>query len=155
MSPRISRQISHDKQVVYRRDQVLEWTAQGKHVREIATALGVSEPTVKRDLNYLMEMAREHIKSYVQDRLPFEYMKSLATLDNIKKRAFEMADKAEVSDRDKIISLRLAAEAETSKARLLAEGPGVLAMQNITEKIQQLENFQFQEKLRQRIQIAR
>lgn len=100
-------------------------------------------------------MARQDIKSHVEDKLPWEYTKSLVVSDNIKKRAFEMADKADISDRDRIMALRLATEAETSRARLVAEGPGVLAMQTIQERMIKLENYQFQEKLRQQLQVIR
>lgn len=66
-----------------------------------------------------------------------------------------MADKADITDRDRIMALRLAAEVETSRARLVAEGPGVLAMQTIQERMIKLENYQFQEKLRQQLQVIR
>lgn len=86
----VTRQFSHHQEIAHRRQLVLTWTAQGKHSRDIANELNLSESTIKRDLSYLMGMAKENIKSYVQDRLPFEYMKSLATLDNIKNRAFDI-----------------------------------------------------------------
>ena len=66
-----------------------------------------------------------------------------------------MAHKENINDRDKIMALRLAAEAETSKARLLAEGPGVVSMRDIEERIAKIENYQLQAELRQHIQIAR
>lgn len=94
--------------------------SQGRHPSEIAAELGVGESTTRRDISYLMDIARQDIKTYVQEKLPPEYLKSLATSDNIKKRAFEIAD---IGDRDKILALRLAAETKVSKVRLLAEGP--------------------------------
>jgi hypothetical protein len=124
-------------------------------IAAIASELNVNEVTIKRDLQYLMDIARQDIRSYVQDKLPFEYMESLALLDNIKKRAFDMANRQGIGDRDKILALRLAAETEVSKERLLAESPGVLAMQTVQERIHKLENYQFQEKLRGQLQVAR
>jgi hypothetical protein len=125
---RSSRRLSHNREIAYRRERVLSWTAAGRHTRDIAAELNVSEVTIKRDLQFLMEMAKEDIKSYVQDRLLWEYQKSLAVLDEIKRRAFEIADRTP-SDRDKVLALHLCAEAVVSKARLLAEGPGLMSMQ--------------------------
>ena len=48
-------------------------------------------------------MAKEEIKSYVEERMPFEYQKSFSVLDNIKRRGFALADKTE-NDRDKVIA---------------------------------------------------
>ena len=42
--------------------------------------------------NYLMSMAKEEIKSYVEERMPFEYQKSFSVLDKIKRRGFALAD---------------------------------------------------------------
>jgi hypothetical protein len=50
-----------------------------------------------------MSMAKEEIKSYVEERMPFEYQKSFSVLDKIKRRGFALADKTE-NDRDKVIA---------------------------------------------------
>jgi hypothetical protein len=145
---------SYKQEVAYRRERVFTWIASGKHPREIAAELILNEKTIKRDLHYLMGVAKQEIKSYVEQRLPWEYQKSLAVLDEIKRRAFELADKSEIN-RDKIMALRLAAEAETSKARLLAEGPGVVALQDIQNKVNRLESQQFSQSIRQQIPLTR
>jgi hypothetical protein len=67
----------------------------------------------------------------------------------------DIADNTEIGYRDKILALRLAAETEVSTARLLAEGPGVLALNDIQERLSRIENYKFQEKLRGQLQIAR
>jgi ribosomal protein RSM22 (predicted rRNA methylase) len=51
-----------------------------------------------------MSMAKEEIKSYVEERMPFEYQKLFSVLDKIKRRGFALADKTE-NDRDKVIAL--------------------------------------------------
>lgn len=150
-----TRGFSHHQQIAARRERTLILVSQGRNASEICAELGVGESTTRRDISYLTEMAKTDIKSYVEDRLPWEYTKSLAVLDSIKKEAFQIAHKDYISDRDRIMALRLAAEVETSKARLLAEGPGVIAMQNIQERIDKLESQRFHEKLQEHSQIAR
>jgi hypothetical protein len=148
-----TRRFSHDDQVAWRRQRVLIWTATGKPTYEIANELQVSETTIKRDLSFLQSLAQQEIKDYVQNRLPFEYTKSLAVLDHIKMRAFKIADETR-DDRNKITALRLAAETEVSKARLLAEGPGVLSVTDLQNKVIKLENNQFSQELRRQLQVT-
>jgi DNA-binding CsgD family transcriptional regulator len=152
---RPTRRFSHDSEIAYRRERVLTWTAQGRHTRDIAAELNVNERTIKRDLHFLMDKARDDIKSYMQDKLPWEYQKSLSVLDEIKLRAFNIADKTDIADRDKIPALRLAAETEVSRARLLAECHGVVSMQDINERIAKLENYEFQKAVRQQLPLTR
>jgi transcriptional antiterminator len=137
--------VTKQQQITYRREKVLELSAQGLTQQEIARKLLVSQKTVSNDINWLKNDAIEVIKRS-REYLAFEYTKSLAVLDHIKKRAFEIADKTE-EDRNKITALRLAAETEISKARLLAEGPGVLVVTDLQERLNKIENLQFQNHL--------
>jgi hypothetical protein len=148
-----TRRWSHDQQIAWRRQRVLTWVATGKQPYEIANELQVSETTIKRDLAFLQSLAQQEIKDYVQNRLPFEYTKSLAVLDHIKMRAFKIADETR-DDRNKITALRLAAETEVSKARLLAEGPGVVALTELQERLKKVENHQFLQELRRQLPLT-
>ena len=143
--------VTKQQQITYRREKVLELAAQGLTQQEIARKLLVSQKTVSNDINWLKNDAIEVIKRS-REYLAFEYTKSLAVLDHIKKRAFEIADKTE-EDRNKITALRLAVETEISKARLLAEGPGVLAVTDLQERLNKIENLQFQNHLQRQQQL--
>ena len=143
--------VTKQQQITYRREKVLELSAQGLTQQEIARKLLVSQKTVSNDINWLKNDAIEVIKRS-REYLAFEYTKSLAVLDHIKKRAFEIADKTE-EDRNKITALRLAVETEISKARLLAEGPGVLAVTDLQERLNKIENLQFQNHLQRQQQL--
>jgi DNA-binding CsgD family transcriptional regulator len=142
--------ITKAQQITYRREKVLELSAKGLTQQEIAGELLVSQKTVSNDLTWLKNDAIEVVKQS-REYIAFEYTKSLAVLDHIKKMAFEIADKTE-EDRNKITALRLAAETEVSKARLLAEGPGVLAVADLQERLNKIENLQFQNHLQRQQQ---
>jgi DNA-binding CsgD family transcriptional regulator len=155
---RQTRRFSHDQQVAARRERTLVLVSQGRRPSEIAAELGIGESTTRRDLSHIMQMAKEDIKSYTQDRLPYEFQKSLAVLDSIKKEAFAIANKTDINDKDKILALRLAAETEASRVKLLfsSEGPSVvLALNDISEKVNKLEDLSFSQKLQGQFQIAR
>ena len=63
--------------------RVLELTSDGYGVREIARLLEISHPTVSRDLQWLRQQAKEQIRKYIDEKVPFEYHKTLAGLEGI------------------------------------------------------------------------
>ena len=67
----------------WRRSKVLELSSQGRSQPEIARILQISQPTVNRDLQYLRQEAKENIRRYIDEKLPFEYQKCLVGLDAI------------------------------------------------------------------------
>ena len=79
----ISQQERNQRQIEWRRDKVLELTSDGFGVREIARLLEISHPTVSRDLQWLRQQAKEQIRKYIDEKVPFEYHKTLAGLEGI------------------------------------------------------------------------
>lgn len=71
------------KEVLWRRDKVLELASDGYSEREIATQLKISDTTIHRDLTELKHQAREHIHKYITNQVPWEYKKTLAGLEGI------------------------------------------------------------------------
>ena len=72
---------SHMEQqsIQWRRDKVQELSSQGNSQREIAKILQVGIGTINRDLTYLRQQAKYNIRRYINERLPEEYEKCLAT----------------------------------------------------------------------------
>ena len=71
------------EQIGWRRDKVLELAADGYSIREIESILKIPRSTIGRDLILLRKQAKENISKYIDERLPFEYQKTLAGLDSI------------------------------------------------------------------------
>jgi hypothetical protein len=71
------------EQIDWRRDKVLELAADGYSIREIESILKIPHATIHRDLVLLKEQAKEHIRKYIDERVPFEYQKTLAGLEGI------------------------------------------------------------------------
>jgi hypothetical protein len=108
--------------------------------------LNVSTKTIKRDIAFLSEQARENLSRHLSDDLPFEYERSISTLDYIKKTAFDIADKqAQSDDRLKLQALKLAADTEGLRFKLLQDGPNILAMHKVDQRLRRIENVQQQE----------
>jgi transcriptional regulator len=57
---------------------------------EIAQQLQVSEASIRSDIAYLRNQAKESIKEYVTEHLPEQYQVCLTAIDANMKRALEM-----------------------------------------------------------------
>jgi orotate phosphoribosyltransferase-like protein len=71
------------RQILWRRDKVLELASNGYSEREIADQLKISDTTIHRDLTLLKAQAKEQIRQYIDEKVPFEYKKTLANLEGI------------------------------------------------------------------------
>ena len=78
-----SRATKKQNQIVWRQEKVLELAGNGYSEREIANQLQISDTTIHRDLAVLKQQAKEHIRKYIDERVPFEYQKTLAGLEGI------------------------------------------------------------------------
>ena len=78
-----SRSEVNRQQIEWRHDKVLQLAGDGFTEREIAAQLQISQPTIHRDLVILKQQAKEHIRKYIDERVPFEFHKTLAGLEGI------------------------------------------------------------------------
>jgi predicted transcriptional regulator len=102
----------------WRRSKVQELASQGYNQSEISRILQISQPTINRDITYLIQQAKENIKRYIDERLPEEYEKCLVGLNAITKEAWNTAANTE-DKREKIQALSLAKECYSMKLELL------------------------------------
>jgi IS30 family transposase len=90
----ISQDTKYQRQIEWRREKVLELASDGYGVREIARILEISHPTVNRDIQRLRHQAKEQIRKYIDDQVPFEYHKTLTGLQNIIKSMSDIISKS-------------------------------------------------------------
>ena len=78
-----------------RRAKVMDLLSDG-HTSQvgISRTLNISEPTVSRDIRFLKDRARKELETHFQERLPFEYARSMAGINVTLKRVSEMLDEA-------------------------------------------------------------
>ena len=96
-----SRATKKQNQIVWRQEKVLELAGNGYSEREIANQLQISDTTIHRDLAVLKQQAKEHIRKYIDERVPFEYQKTLAGLEGIIKNMSNIISQS--TDNDEIM----------------------------------------------------
>ena len=70
-------------QIDWRRQKVIELASDGYSNREISSTLKIPHSTVDRDIIVLRAEAKEQIRKYITDQVPYEYKKALAGLEGI------------------------------------------------------------------------
>jgi hypothetical protein len=71
------------EQIEWRQQKVLELAADGHTIREIESILKVPRATVGRDIVTLRQQAKDDIRKYITEQVPYEYKKTLAGLEGI------------------------------------------------------------------------
>ena len=87
-----------------RRDTVRELTVKGYNQRQIASILKIGLASVKEDLQYLRQKAKENFSKYLEEYLRAEYENCLDGLNNILTEAWTISTVAE-SDKGKNASV--------------------------------------------------
>jgi DNA-binding MarR family transcriptional regulator len=90
----LTSEVREQKQIEWRRSQVLELTSQGYNQREICQKLQLDKSAVSRDIQFLSKQARENLQYHIHDRIPEEYQNCMTGLKRIIKQTTEIADTA-------------------------------------------------------------
>ena len=111
----------NQQQIEWRRSQVLQYAAFGYSEREIATKLQISQPTIHRDLVILKRRAKEDIRKYIDEQVPFEYKKTLAGLEDIIKYASNiMSDESSENTKEKMQAASIRIQAYNMKMEMVS-----------------------------------
>ena len=89
---------------------------------EIAKELNVDQSTISRDIRVL------------------SYKKCLVGIEEVKRRAWEIFNKStDLSTRDKLLALKLVIDSNESKFALFKEGPAIMQVKSMEERLSNIE----------------
>ena len=77
----------------------MELTSQGHTQRDIADMLHVDESLISKDLVCIRKEAQESLKTHIQEKLPAEYQKAMAGLNQVLKTCWNIVKK-DTTDND-------------------------------------------------------
>ena len=108
------------QQIEWRRNKVQELAVKGFTQSDICQILQLSKYTVSRDIKFLREQAKEAIKNHIDEKLPYEFDKTVKGIEEIIK-AFIMVAQAEKTqdNKGKLTALSLAKDSIQTKMDLL------------------------------------
>ena len=84
------------RELDWRRSQVLELSSEGYSQREIAARLQLDAAAVNRDIQFLRQQAQDSLQNHIHEVIPMEYQKCMAGMKSNLRETLEIA--ATVSD---------------------------------------------------------
>ena len=134
----------HNKKFIIedRRRQVSKLLAQSLSETEIAERLHVDQSTVSRDIKVLREMSNRFIFDLAKSDLAFYYLQCIEGIEQVKKETWDMLKDLSLTPRDKLYALKLVKECNESKFALFKDGPSIMNVQSLENRLMQIENRQ-------------
>ena len=132
-------------QIKERRDDVLVLLTKGRKGYEIAKELGVDASTVSRDIHYLISQSHNYLNTLAKEALPFMYQTSIEGIRNVLKECwniYTIESNKDMTWFHKIAALKLAKECNEALFRLTTEGPSVMHVKLLEERLERIETRQ-------------
>jgi IS30 family transposase len=122
-----------------RRRQVACFLAQSMTESEIAHELAVDQSTISRDIKALKELSQQFVYDLAKSDLAYYYKQSIDGIEEAKREAWRIYHNNEVSLKEKLSALKLIVESNEAKFKLLSEGPSILSVKSLEERLNKIE----------------
>ena len=124
-----------------RRKQVASLLSRSASESEIARSLGVDQSTISRDVKYLKSEAQRFVYDLARSDLAYYFKNSLDGIEEATKESWKIYNDHSVPTREKLLALKLIIASSEAKFRLLTEGPGVLSMKSLEDRLNRIEGM--------------
>ena len=129
-----------------RRQRLWTLLTRGMKAYEIAKELNTNESTISRDIKFLTAQSQNYLNDLAKQTLPFMYQISIEGINDVIKECYTIYQSNDSTGRinmyHKLAALRLIKDCHESKFHLLDEGPSVLALRQLQERLILIENRQ-------------
>lgn|SRR5215216_1783041 len=127
-----------------RRRQVASLLARSMTETEIAEELTkrgtpTSQGTVSTDIKALKVASQRFIFDLARSDIAFYYKQKLQSLDEAKREAWKIYNNESTMTKDKLLALKLIIMSDETAFKLLNEGPGILSMQVMENRLSRIE----------------
>ena len=121
-----------------RRRLVAKLWAQSKSETEIARELHCNVSTICRDIKFLKKLSQEFVFDLAKD-LGFYYKSCIDTMDQIQQKSWNIFNDDQVSQKDKLLALKVIKETCESKFTFLEKGPSIMSLNSLQERVEKIE----------------
>ena len=130
--------------IIERREKVLIMLSKGLSEIEISNHLNVNQSTISRDVKAIKKESQKTIQIVVSDILPFEFAKSILSLNHIIKDCWIIANdnSGRWTNKDKVNAYKLIKDTERTRFEILKNGPLNLDVVHLHEQVEQLKEEQ-------------
>ena len=127
-----------------RRRKIASMLAQSMTEDEIASELGIAQPTVSRDVKVLKQMSQQFVFDLAKSDLAYYYVQCIEGMEAVLRKAWEIhnSDNTKMSTRDKLLALKVIIEANKGKFELFERGPSMMNWTALEERLSKIEGRQ-------------
>jgi IS30 family transposase len=131
----------HNFKIEGRRRKVDSLLAQSLTESEMAQELEVDQSTISRDIKALKELSQQFVYNLAKSDLAYYYKQSIDGIEEAKREAWKTYrhNNNEVSLKEKLAALKLIVESNEVRFKLLSEGPSILAVKSLEERLDKIE----------------
>jgi DNA-binding transcriptional ArsR family regulator len=126
------------------RRKITSLLAQSISESEIAAELGVDQSTISRDIKALKEQSQRFIHDLAKSDLAYYYKQCIDGIEEVRRKAWEAYKSNDSSSslkpKDKLLALKLAKECNESKFALFKDGPSVMNLKSLEERLNKIES---------------
>ncbi len=129
-----------------RRRQVASLLAQSMTESEIAQKLNVDQSTISRDIKALKQISQQFVFDLAKSDLAYHYQQCINGIEEVRRKAWELIrddnkeeQQQSLTLKDKLLVLKLIKECEEGKFALFKDGPSILNVKSLEERIHQIE----------------
>jgi IS30 family transposase len=130
-----------------RRRRVISLLAQSKTETEISKQLQVHVSTISRDVSYLRKQSQQFVYDLAKSDLAFYYKQCLDGIEEVRRKSWEIynddndrQNNSLTNTKDKLLCLKLIKECNEAKFALLKEGPSIINLKSLEDRISKIES---------------
>ena len=124
-----------------RRRTVARLLAQSMTETEIAISLDVHVSTICRDIKALKAKSQQFVYDLAKSDLAYYYKQCIEGIDQANRESWKIyLDDNKLPIKEKLLALKVIIQSNESKFKLLSEGPIVLAVKSLEERLEKIES---------------
>ncbi|MFZ1877479.1 MAG: hypothetical protein WBL44_12170 [Nitrososphaeraceae archaeon] len=86
--------------------------------------------------------SQQFVYDLAKSDLAYYYKQSLDGIEEAKNEAWKIYNDEAVADREKLLALRLIMQADETRFKLLSEGPALLAIKSLDDRLNRIEGME-------------
>jgi DNA-binding transcriptional ArsR family regulator len=132
--------VVHKYKIEDRRRRIASLLAQSKTETEIAKKLRVDQSTISRDVKELKKMSQQFVYDLAKSDLAYCYKQCLDGIEEVKRKGWDIFNGINnLATRDKLLALKLIMECNEAKFALFKEGPAIMQVKSMEERLARIE----------------
>ena len=134
--------VTHKFKIEDRRRKVATLLAQSMTESEIAQELKVDQSTISRDIKVLKALSQRFVFDLAKSDLAYYYKQCIDGIEEVRRKGWEIfkGQNNNLTPKDKLLALKVIRECNESKFALFKEGPSIMHIKSLEERLQTIES---------------